>query len=119
MAYTLANAIKRIEVLEKENLTLKDELSDFKRSPYFLSYVTILKKINSYCKQLIAVDLDIFNGENKDAFGMQWKFTQELPQLLQDIDALREKMLPVEQREAQKIREDSMVESFAEKWKRD
>jgi hypothetical protein len=119
MALTLQNAVKRIQALEDENKKLTEELQQFKRSPYFLSYVTILKKINGYCKQLIAVDLDIFDGDNKDAFGMQWKFTQELPQLLQDVDALREKMLPAEQREAQKIRDDSMVESFADKWKRD
>ncbi len=107
-----------LEELEKENKALLEEITQFKRSPYFLAYITILKKVNGYCTQLSKIDLDIFNGENKDAFGMQWKFTQELPSLLLELDGLREKMIPAEQRAAEKLREDSLLEAQADKWKR-
>lgn len=117
MSLTLANAVKRIEALEKENEALKAELMHFKRSPYYLSYVTTLNQVNDFCRQT-EVKIDINDAENKEAFNMRWKFLQELPRLLGDIDAFREKMTPQEQRQAEKLREDSMVESQAEKWRR-
>lgn len=117
MALTLQNAVKQIEKLEAENEKLKEELAQFKRSPYFMSYVTILNQANDFCKQT-QKPIDINDPESKEAFNMRWKFTQELPQLMVDLDALREKMLPQEQKEADKIREGSTVEIMVDKWKR-
>lgn len=117
MALTLQNAIKRIEALEKENEALKKEISVFKRSPYFLSYVTTLNQVNDFCRQT-EVKIDINDAENKEAFNMRWKFLQELPKLLSDIDGFREKMLPEEQKKAEKIREGSTVEVMVDRWNR-
>jgi uncharacterized membrane protein YgaE (UPF0421/DUF939 family) len=117
MSLTLANAIKQIEKLEKESIALKDELTVFKKSPYYLSYTTILSQVNDYCRQ-IQTSIDINDPESKDAFAMRWKFTQELPTLLINLDAMREKMSATEQKQADKLREDSLVEHQADKWKR-
>jgi len=117
MSLTLANAIKQIEKLEADKKKLTDELTYFKRSPYYLSYVTVLNQVNSFslsCEKA----LNINDPENKEAFNMRWKFINELPTLLVNIDALREKMTPEEQKKADKLREDSMVEGMAEKHKR-
>ncbi len=117
MAVTAATLQKRIEALEKEKDALKEEIAIYKRSPYFLSYTTILNQVNDFCRQ-INMPIDINDPQSKEAFNMRWKFTQELPTLLVNLDALRDKMTPTEQRQADRLREDSMVESFAEKWKR-
>lgn len=118
MALTLQNAIKQIEALEASNKKLLDELQQYKRSPYFLSYTTILNQVNNFCEQT-KTPIDINDPESKQAFDMRWKFTQELPTLLVNLDALREKMTPAEQRQADKLRDDSMVESFADRWRRE
>jgi hypothetical protein len=117
MAVTAASLQKRVEALEADNQKLKDELTQFKRSPYFLSYTTILHQVNNFCEQ-VKTPIDINDPESKEAFNMRWKFTQELPTLLVNLDGLREKMTPAEQRQADKLREDSMVESFATNYKR-
>jgi hypothetical protein len=114
MAQTIQSANKKIDALEKENDKLKDELKHYRRSPYYLSYTTILTQVNNFCKET-DVPLDINDPDNKEAFNMRWKFIQELPTLLVNLDSLREKMLPDEQREAEKFRDDSLVEGMAEK----
>lgn len=117
MAKTLAQSEAQNKKLQDEVDSLKDELKHYRRSPYFLSYTTILSQVNNFCRET-DVPLDINNPENKEAFNMRWKFIQELPTLLVNLDGLREKMTPSEQREAEKFRDDSLVEGMAEKYQR-
>jgi hypothetical protein len=117
MAKTLAQAEAQLKKSEAKVAELEKELADFRRSPYFLSYVTILSQVNDFCGYT-EKPLDINNPENKEAFNMRWKFIQELPTLLTDLDSLREKMTPQQQAEAAKIKDGSVVEIQVDKWKR-
>lgn len=117
MGKTLAQSEAQNKKLQEEVDSLKEELKQYRRSPYFLSYTTILSQVNNFCKET-DVPLDINDPENKEAFNMRWKFIQELPTLLVNLDGLREKMTPTEQREAERFRDDSLVEGMAEKYPR-
>ena len=98
----LKDALVRISELETE-------LSIFKESPLVNSYLSTLTFINKIDKQIKDKDIDIFNAENKPIFEMAHKYQTEKIPYLEQLEWLRNKMSPEQQKEAnEKIKHDNL-----------
>ncbi len=106
---------------------LEKQLEVFARSPYLATYLTIKSQIDSFNEQLtikapetktifvegkeesfevIPGKIDLFADKDSKEFDRAWKYLNEAPSLIKNLDELRKSLTPEETKKAEKILKD-------------
>lgn len=95
---------------------LEGKLKKFEESPIVNTYLTILRQVNSFNEQLSLREsektmedgqkvkvqegfIDLFSDKDDKSFDRAWKYLNEAELLIEQLDKLRKKMTPEQQRE--------------------
>lgn len=112
---------------------LEGKIKKFEESPIVSTYLTILKQVDSFNNQLnlkesekiledgskITVQsgfIDLFSDKDDKSFDRAWKYLNEAELLIEQLDKLRKKMTPEQQKEAaeqEKINNLGLAEKLA------
>lgn len=106
MEYTIKSSKEELLARIKEQ---DEELRKFKESPLASSYLSCLKTIERWNKQLYDKEIDIFNIEDKPKFDMAHKYLTEQKPYIEQLEYLRKLMTPEQQKElAEKVKYENL-----------
>lgn len=92
---------------------LEKRLQQYESSPHLRTYLTLVKQVDNFNKQLTEANIDLFADKDDKGFDRGWKYMLEAETMLTQLEKIRLKMTDSEKSEAnQKIVKKEGVEEY-------